>query len=132
MRAQWRRMTDQVTALANQCREKRVAMALVVLPAKFQLNRPAREALLHQAGYGIDSLDLDLPQRRLAALAHQEELPILDLMPELRLSNRSLYMRGAETLNAEGRTVAQHAMCDWIERSVSSQRLLLADLRSAH
>jgi hypothetical protein len=129
-RAQWRRMTNQVTALAAQCREKRVPMALVVLPAKFQLNRPAREALLHQAGYASDSLDLDLPQRRLAALAHQEQLPILDLMPELRLSDRSLYIRGTESLNADGQLVAQQAMCDWIERSVNSQRLLLADLRS--
>jgi hypothetical protein len=130
-RAQWGQLSDQIKILTKRCREKGVPVALVVVPAKFQLNRPAREALLHQAGYDSDSLDLDLPQRRLAALAQQQQIPLLDLMPELRLTSRSLYERTGDSLNREGRTLAQQAMCDWIDRSVSSDRLLLADLRSA-
>jgi hypothetical protein len=101
-----------------------------LLPAKYQLNRAAFDKLLHQTGCDPDMIDLELPQRRLTVISQRQELPLLDLTPELKSARRSLYERSGDSLNEQGRVVAGQAVGDWIHRSFPSERLLLADLRS--
>ena len=74
---------------------------------------------------------MELPQRRLAVIAQQQQIPVLDLTSELKTVNRSLHQRNGDNLNENGRHLVQQAMGDWIQRSFPSDRLLLADLRGA-
>ncbi len=131
MRRQWQQTSDRLATLSARCKAEQTSFAVVVLPAKYQLSRAACDELLHQAGCDREAIDLELPQRRLAVIAQQQQIPVLDLTSELKTIGRPLYQKSGDNLNQDGRIVVQQAMGDWVQRSFASDRLLLADLRGA-
>lgn len=129
MRARWDRVFESLDRLIVGCRDARVPVALVIVPAEFQVNRVLRETLLRRNGLPADRFDVELPQRRLARFAEHRDLPLIDLLPHLRLCSQSIYQRHATALNDEGNMAAASAIGGWLQSRYGGQ--LAAQLSSA-
>jgi len=106
----WRQSLAQLGDLLRQCRRRELPLALVVVPVEYQVDRRLCETLRRRAGYEPGQLDLELPQRRLAQFASAHDLPLIDLLPHLRASEKSPYLRQASNWNDEGHALAGQAL----------------------
>jgi len=114
MRKRWERTYTSLDRAIAGCRAADVPMALVVVPGEFQLNPGLRDTLLRRGGVASEQFDLELPQRRLAGYAQQREVPLVDLLPHLRLCREAVYERHATTLNEQGNQAAASAISGWL------------------
>ncbi len=115
LKSQWRQTFAQLDALVEGCAPLRVRVALVVVPDGFQVNRVLCETLRRRAGYQVRELDLELPQRRLAAYAQQRQLTLVDLLPYLRASRNPVYHQATGGWNEQGKEVASQAISGWLQ-----------------
>jgi hypothetical protein len=115
MRARWERVFASLNEVVAGCREAGVPLALVVVPAQFQVNPALRETLLRRNGLSADRLDVELPQRRLAGYALDRGVPLIDLLPHLRLCRQSVYLRHSSAMSEEGNVAAASAIRGWLE-----------------
>jgi len=120
-RERWQRMYDDVDRIAASCREADVPLALVVVPGEFQVNHQLRDTLLRRAGIPADRFDAELPQRQLAGYAHERKLPVIDLLPHLRLCREAVYERNATALNDQGHQAAATAIGGWLHSRYGGQ-----------
>jgi hypothetical protein len=68
-----------------------------------------------------EQVDVELPQRRIAGYAGQREVPVLDLLPQLRLSRQAMYTRNQMTLSERGNIEAAEAIGGWLESRFGGQ-----------
>jgi hypothetical protein len=101
--------------LVGDCRRQQMAVALVVVPGEFQVNPMLCDTLRQRLGYERQDLDLELPQRRLAAYAESRRVPLLDLLPHLRLCEEPPYQRNDDAWNEQGSLVAAQAIGGWLQ-----------------
>lgn len=125
----WRQSLAQLGDLLGQCRRRELPLALVVVPVEYQVDRRLCETLRRRAGYESGQLDLELPQRRLAEFAFAHELPLIDLLPQLRASDKSPYLRQASTWNDDGHALAGRAIRGWLQTHFSEK--ISAETRAA-
>lgn len=130
MRARWQRTFVALDEALVNCRRQRIPMGLVLVPAQFQINRTLCETLVRRAGGSIEQLDVDLPQRSLTGFAERRQLPVLDLLPHLRLASTSLYKPNSPNWNERGAAAAASAMGGWLESYYGGQLALAALLSS--
>jgi hypothetical protein len=130
MRARWQRTFGALDEALVNCRRLRIPMGLVLVPAQFQVNRALCETLARRAGGSIEQLDVDLPQRSLTGFAERRQLPVLDLLPHLRMASSSLYKPNSPQWNERGAAVAASAMGGWLESYYGSQLAMAALLSS--
>jgi hypothetical protein len=130
MRARWQRTFVALDEALVNCRRQRIPMGLVLVPAQFQINRSLCETLVRRAGGSIEQLDVDLPQRSLTGFAERRQLPVLDLLPHLRLASTSLYKPNSAHWNERGAAAAASAMGGWLESYYGGQLALAALLSS--
>jgi hypothetical protein len=121
MHARWQRTFAALDRLLVDCREIRVPVALVIVPGEFQMNHALRETLLRRNGVAPDEFDVELPQRRLAGFASDRRLPLIDLLPHLRLCRQSVYRRHTTELNELGHSAVASAIGGWIESRYGRQ-----------
>lgn len=121
MRARWDEALHHLDDLVSQCARRHLPVALVLVPGEFQVNRHLCERLQRRAGYEPNHLDLEMPQRRLAAFAHHREVPVLDLLPHLRAADETLYERHATDWNETGNRVAADALGNWLVKRYGPQ-----------
>lgn len=131
MRARWRRTFSALDDVVVSCRGQQVPLGLVLVPGQFQVNRTLCETLVRRTGHTVEQIDVDLPQRSLAGFAEHRKLPVLDLLPHLRLSPHPLYQPNATTWNERGNTAAAAAIGGWLESCYGGQLALAAQLSSA-
>lgn len=131
MRARWQRTFSALDNVVAGCRERRIPVGLVLVPSQFQVNRTLCETLARRMGYSAEQIDVDLPQRNLAGFAEHRQVPLLDLLPHLRLQRESIYLPGAATWNERGNTAAAAAIGGWLESRYGGQLALAAELSSA-
>src|SRR5205085_1112699 len=81
---QWGRALAHLGALIDDCRRHGVPLAVVLIPDEFQVNPTVLEQAITDAGVSPAAVDLDLPQRRLAAFCAAHQVPCLDLLPHFR------------------------------------------------
>jgi hypothetical protein len=93
----------------------------VIVPAEFQVNPALCATLLRRHGLSADRFDVELPQRRLAGFAEDRNLPIIDLLPHLRLCGRSVYRRNTTLLSEEGNSAAALAIGGWLQSRYGGQ-----------
>lgn len=129
MHVRWRRTYASLDRLIRTCDEAGVPVAMAIVPAEFQLNRALCDTLLRRNGLTADRFDVELPQRRLARFAENRRLPLIDLLPHLRLCRESVYRRHATALSDEGNSVAASAIGGWLQSRYGSQ--LAAQLSAA-
>jgi len=130
MRARWQRTFVALDEALVNCRRQRIPMGLVLVPAQFQINRTLCETLVRRAGGSIEQLDVDLPQRSLTGFAERRQLPVLDLLPHLRLASSSLYKPNSPQWNERGAAAAASAMGGWLESYYGGQLAMAALLSS--
>ena len=130
MLERWQRRFEGLDRLAADCRQMELPLALVLVPGEFQVNRALRETLARRAGYKPEQLDVELPQRKLAAFAEDRQLPLIDLLPSLRSCGDSPYERNAATWSDAGHATAATAIGGWLESRYGRQ-LAVAALTAA-
>ncbi len=130
MRARWQRTFVALDEALENCRRQRIPMGLVLVPAQFQINRSLCETLVRRAGGSIEQLDVDLPQRSLTGFAERRQLPVLDLLPHLRLASTSLYKPNSPQWNERGAAAAASAIGGWLKSYYGGQLALAALLSS--
>jgi hypothetical protein len=81
---------------------------------------------VRRTGQSAAEFDVDLPQRRLAEFAETRRVPVLDLLPHLRLGGPSLYERNATVWNEHGHSAAASAISHWLESRYGGQPSLAA------
>jgi broad specificity phosphatase PhoE len=128
MRTRWQRTFAELDTLSSACRQQDVPLAIVLVPSHVQVNRALSDTLARRAGARPEQFDLDLPQRRLFDYAQQHKVPVLDLLPHLRLSGQALYQRNANAWNDEGQAVAAGAISSWLESGYGREPALTARL----
>jgi hypothetical protein len=121
MQARWNRVFTSLDEAIRGCAEARVPMAVVILPAEFQVNPALCETLLRRSGLSADRFDVELPQRRLAGYALERGVPLIDLLPHLRLCRQSVYERNSTSLSEEGDIAAASAIRGWLESRYGGQ-----------
>lgn len=131
MRARWQRTFSSLDDVRVSCRKERLPLGLVLVPGPFQLNRALQEALARRLNYSAQQFDVDLPQRRLAGFAESRKLPLLDLLPHLRIHAQPLYRPGGADWNERGSAAAATAIGGWLESCYGGQLALAAQLSSA-
>ncbi len=131
MHSRWRRTFTSLNRLLDNCRDQRLAVALVLVPGEFQVNRALCATSVRRAGCTSEQLDVELPQRKLAGFAEQRSVPLIDLLPPLRLCRQSPYERNAGAWNDQGNTAAATAIGGWLESRYGGQLAVAGKLSSA-
>jgi hypothetical protein len=121
MRARWERTFAALDGAVETCRTAKVPLALVVVPGELQLNQGLRMTLVRRCGMTAEQVDVDLPQRRLAGYAQEREVPLLDLLPHLRLCRQAVYERHQTELSDQGNIEAAAAIGGWLESRFGGQ-----------
>ena len=115
MHQRWEQTFEAVDNLVAACRASNVAVVLVLVPGEFQVNRALCNTLARRSGYKAEQVDVRLPQRKLTSFAADRRLPLIDLLPQLRLCGQSPYERHAATWSDAGHTAAATAIGGWLE-----------------
>lgn len=110
----WQDLWRRLAGLNRQCASRGVELALVAVPAEFQVRSDLCSVLRRRGGFQAEEIDVELPQRRLAAFAHEQGLPIIDLLPHLRAAQAPVFERHAHRLNAAGNRVAADTLARWL------------------
>ena len=127
---------DYLGRLADFCRARSTAFALVAVPRSFQVY-PGELVELKSALQLTDGeLDLDRPQRILREWAQQREVLLLDLLPWFRRSvgvepNKRLFYYPDAHLNPAGHRVAAEALYSFLAET-SRTRAALTPHGSEH
>lgn len=110
----WNELLGQLDRLATQCRQKHVALALVLVPADYQISPQTCQAAGRRIGCEADRLDLELPQRRLIAFASEHDTLVIDLLPHFRAATESPFRRHQQQLSEHGHRIAARVIADWL------------------
>lgn len=128
VQARWQRMFAALDALALTCADQRLPLAVVVVPAQFQVSPALMATLTRRSGYGSEQIDAELPQRRLAGYAARRELPLVDLLPYLRMTREQIYEPNTQSLSDQGNAAAASAIGGWLQSRYGGQLALAAQL----
>lgn len=110
----WQDLWTRLAGLNRHCTRRGAELALVVVPAEFQVRPELYSVLRRRGGFTPEELDIELPQRRLAAFAHEQSIAVIDLLPHLRAAGAPVFERHAERLNAAGNRVTADTLARWL------------------
>jgi hypothetical protein len=131
MRRRWQETFECVDALSKACHARELPLAVVLVPGEFQVNSALRDTLARRAGYATEQIDVELPQRKLAGYAAERKLPLVDLLPTLRICRESPFERHADQLSEAGHRATASAISGWLESRYGSQLAATSRLTSA-
>ncbi len=117
----WQSTLSHLSTIANVCDRHNIPLALVFVPAVFQVDSALRRRICRRGGYAASQVDLELPQRRLISFASQHEIPALDLMPEFKATPDRIYEEHRTTFSVMGQQIMVTTVSDWIERSFETR-----------
>lgn len=115
MQCRWKTTLGYLDELEQGCREAGIPLALVIVPSPLQINRPLLEAACRRQGYLSSEIDLELPQRRLAAYAAERKLAAFDLLPALRLCPEQPFVHQGWRWSDGGNAAAAEALTGWLQ-----------------
>jgi hypothetical protein len=131
MHERWRETFEHVDALSEACSARELSLAVVLVPGEFQVNNALRDTLARRAGYASEQIDVELPQRKLAGYAAERRLPLVDLLPTLRVCRESPFARHAEQFSEAGHRATAAALSGWLESRYGGQLAATSRLTSA-
>ena len=110
----WSMLTEQLDAMLSLCRERDIRMVVVVGPYKVQVVPSALEREKEFLALRDMDLDLELPNRRVAAWAEARGVDLLDLLPAFRSSANPelLYFRVDSHWSDLGHELGGRALAD--------------------
>jgi hypothetical protein len=110
----WLRALDRIEAIADLCRSAGKRLAIVLIPDEFQVNDELRKAACQLAGWQVDEIDVQLPQKRLLEFLGKREIPCLDLLPVMKQTADAYASRDTHW-NALGNQIAASAIQEWLQ-----------------
>ncbi|MBX3412272.1 MAG: hypothetical protein KF708_06100 [Pirellulales bacterium] len=116
MRTRWDEALAHVNDLVEQCARRDLPCALVIVPGEFQLNDARCQSLARRAGYPLQELDLELPQRRIVGFAQERAVAHLDLLPYLRRAEQPVYAPQDGNWTSAGHLAAADSIRGWLTR----------------
>ncbi|MBS0210259.1 MAG: hypothetical protein JSS27_15040 [Planctomycetes bacterium] len=112
---QWQSSAGHLDRLIRDCQLHKVPVALVLVPADFQVSSKLRDKLARRAGLEANELDPELPQRRVAQFAAEHRTPMLDLLPVFRSSESPVYSTNQSELNEYGVQLTVEELGRWLQ-----------------
>ncbi len=122
---QWESNLSDLDQIAQFCARRDLPVALVLVPSVVQTNPQVFDAAVRRAGCKRESIDLDLPQRRLKSFAESRELAVLDLLPHLRNCSGNPFTGDASEMSPEGHDLTSRVLKGWLESRF--ERLIAAN-----
>lgn len=118
---QWQNALSHLSAMVDKCHRQDIPLAIVLVPAAFQVDESLRRRICRRGGYQETQVDIELPQRRLTSFAAGHKVPSLDLLPDLSGFSEQLYLRDTTELSREGQRLVATTVADWVERSFETE-----------
>ncbi len=112
---QWHVTIGYLDGAVKTCKQRGMAVGLVLVPDEFQVCPRLCETVSRRAGCEPTQIDLELPQRRLVGFAQERSLPVLDLLPHFRASNVSPYGRHQRQLSDHGNKLVTDVVGGWLQ-----------------
>jgi hypothetical protein len=113
----WQRALDDLQGIVDDCRGRSVPVGIVLIPDEFQVNPAVLAEAVAAGTVDPHGLDLDAPQRRLAAFCGERGVPCLDLKPVLA-GVPDTYAPRDTHWNVRGNRLAADAMAAWLRRII--------------
>jgi hypothetical protein len=113
----WQRALGDLDRIVGACRARGVPVAFVLIPDEFQVNPRVLDDAIRDAGVSAESVDLDLPQRRLRAFCSARGVPCLDLQGPFRAAGNT-YAPFDTHWNARGNRLAAEHITAWLRRGL--------------
>lgn len=126
--SRWQEMFASLDGVALACRERRLPLALVVVPGPLQVSPELLGSVARRGGCAVEQIDVDLPQRRLAGYAAKRELAVVDLLPYLRSARQQVFHPHAARFSEAGDRTAAAAIGGWMQSRYGGQLALAAQL----
>jgi hypothetical protein len=111
----WLRALGYLERIVHDCRHHRVPVAFVLIPDEFQVNPRLLEEVAALTGNAAETIDVELPQRRLSAFFEQHGVPCLDLLPEFRGTIDAYALRDSHW-NERGNRLAAEKISRFLEK----------------
>ncbi|HEX3869802.1 MAG TPA: hypothetical protein VHV77_05175 [Pirellulales bacterium] len=111
----WRRVQRCLDRVVSSCQASKSEVAIVMVPADFQVDATLRHVLVRRSGATATDFDFELPQRRLVRYAQDQGIGVLDLLPSLRASAKPVFGATTAYLNTDGMDVAADALAHWMD-----------------
>lgn len=110
----WSMLTEQLEAMVSLCRERGIRMAVVISPYKVQVVPSALEREKEFLDLRDTDLDLERPNRRMAAWAKARGVDLVDLLPTFKsaANPETLYFRVDSHWSDLGQERAGQALAD--------------------
>ena len=115
MDKKWQRALTDLEGIVTACRRRGVPVAVVLIPDQFQVNDSVLTAALAENGWDREQVDLEVPQRRLAAFFAERKVACLDLLPAVRAAPDAYAPRDTHW-NVNGNRVAAREIAVWLVR----------------
>jgi hypothetical protein len=112
----WRRSLGWLQDIVDECHAHQVPLAVVLIPDEFQVNLTVLDKALTVAPWQREELELELPQRRLAAFFAGRGVPCLDLLPSFRGVPDTYAVRDTHW-NVRGNRLAADCLTRWFKES---------------
>jgi len=114
MEKKWQSAFNELHAIVQACRQRAVALAVVLIPDEFQVNDVVLLDALGEAGLVRQELDLDGPQRRLQGFFSERGVRCLDLLPAFRRAPNT-YAPCDTHWNVAGNRLAAREIAAWLK-----------------
>jgi hypothetical protein len=114
IRGHWDESCSHLDDLIRHSQRRNVEVALVAVPSACQVCPSLCKQLQKRLGYAATNVDLDLPQRRLAAFASGRQVTWIDLLPALRETSAPAFERSSHELSAAGNQAVAQTLEHWI------------------
>jgi len=133
LREIWRLFRAIISQLNNQVAGQGGQLAVIIIPADYQVSQTPRNRLLAKNSMFddedlIERWHLNEPNDTIMAEMERQGIPVLDLMPHFQshyqAGGAALYFDGFadEHLNRDGQKLAANVICDWL---INNQTILL-------
>jgi hypothetical protein len=109
----WQRSLSYLDRIVQACRRKGVPAAFVLIPDEFQVNRAVLAAARTDRHIDEDSIDVELPQRRLYAFLAQRGAACLDLLDAFQGAGDTYAPRDTHW-NVRGNRLAAERIALWL------------------
>ena len=115
-RTAWRDTERAIRSFVETCRSEGVPVVATIAPDEIQVVPALFERVAREHGEEPSAFDLEYPNRRLAALFGELDVPVLDFLPALREAEArgSTYHLRAVHWNRHGNAAAAAALAPWL------------------
>ncbi len=113
MEKNWKRSLDYMDRIIAECRRRGVPVVVVLSPDEYQVNPALLDEVVTEHQVPREDIDVELPQRRLAAYFAERGVPCLDLKPAFQGLPDTFRPRDAH-YNEKGNRLAAERIAEWL------------------